>query len=109
MRDDRFREGLEKLLATVLGAPATAEPRVRRAAAQRSADLPAELSRLVERIHRTPYKVTAEDLDALRSRYSEDQLFEIIAAAAVGASQQRYLAGMRAIDEASSAREGEHK
>jgi hypothetical protein len=59
-----------------------------------------ELVTLVEKIRRHAYKVTDSDLDALRGRYTEDQLFEIVVAAAFGAAEERLAAGRRALDEA---------
>ena len=44
--------------------------------------------------------MTDEDLDALRDRYTEDQLFEIIVAAAFGAANDRIAAAHRALEEA---------
>jgi hypothetical protein len=44
--------------------------------------------------------VTDQDLDALRDRYSEDQLFEIIVAAAFGAAHDKVAAAQRALEEA---------
>jgi hypothetical protein len=50
---------------------------------------PPELAALVEKIRNCAYRVTDADLDALRAKYSEDQLFELIIAAAVGAAEHR--------------------
>jgi len=61
---------------------------------------PLELMDLVEKIRSRAYTVTDQDLDALRSRYSEDQLFEIIVAATVGAAQERLAAACHALEEA---------
>jgi alkylhydroperoxidase family enzyme len=44
--------------------------------------------------------VTDDDLAALRARYSEDQIFELVVAAALGAAETRLRAGMRALEEA---------
>ena len=44
---------------------------------------------LVRKIRSRAYTVTDEDLDALRERYTEDQLFEIIVAAAFGAANKQ--------------------
>jgi hypothetical protein len=61
-------------------------------------DLPPELASLVEKIGRHAYKVTPEDIDALKSKgYSEDQLFEITVSAALGAGLGRFERGMKAL------------
>jgi alkylhydroperoxidase family enzyme len=61
---------------------------------------PRDLVDLVEKIWSRAYVVTDQDLNALRTRYSEDQLFEIIVAAAVGAAQDRLAAACRALEDA---------
>jgi hypothetical protein len=71
-----------------------------RAAAARGADLPADLQPLVEKIHRHAYRVTDTDIETLQATYSDDQLFEIIVSAALGASERRLQAGLTALDEA---------
>jgi len=41
-----------------------------------------------------------EEIAALQARYSDDQLFELIVSAAVGASRKRLMAGLKALEEA---------
>jgi len=72
---------------------------VRRAAANGSG-VPADLDVLVEKIHRHAYKVTDEEIAALQATYGDDQLFEIIVSAALGASRRRLFAGLAALEEA---------
>jgi hypothetical protein len=59
---------------------------------------PPELLVLVQKIRDHAYKVTDADVDALRSRYSEDQLFEVIVAAALGAAEDRLKAALAAVE-----------
>jgi hypothetical protein len=59
-----------------------------------------DLRVLVEKIHRHAYQVTDEEIEALQARYGDDRLFEIIVSASVGASRQRLMAGLRALEEA---------
>jgi len=54
----------------------------------------------VQRIRSRPYAVTDQDLDELRTRYSEDQLFEIIVAAAFGTASEQVAAGHKALEDA---------
>ena len=61
---------------------------------------PQELMTLVQKIRSRAYTVTDQDVDALRSRYTEDQLFEIIVAAAFGAAQEQLSAARLALEEA---------
>jgi hypothetical protein len=82
--------------AALLGGPGGSPAELRQACAR--GEPPAELRELVEKIDRHAYRVTDEDLAALRARYSEDQLFEIIAASAFGAADRRLRAGLRALE-----------
>jgi hypothetical protein len=89
----------DRVLESVLQAPAETNPAIRRAAAD-GHGVPGELQGLVNKIHRHAYQVTDEDLARLRPRYADDQLFEIVVSAALGASESRLLAGLEALDEA---------
>jgi hypothetical protein len=71
-----------------------------REAAARRGELPPELAGLIEKIHRHAYRVTDEDLATLRAKYGEDELFEIIVAAAFGAADARLRAGLRVLEDA---------
>jgi alkylhydroperoxidase family enzyme len=55
---------------------------------------------LVEKIRSRASTVKDHDLDALRSRYTEEQLFDVIVAAAFGAARERLTAARRALEEA---------
>lgn len=61
---------------------------------------PAELAALVQKIRLHAYQVTDQDLDALRGRYTESELFEIVVAAAFGAAEERLAAGLQALEQA---------
>jgi len=95
---DRLRELKEATAAALLRGPGATPAELRQACARGEA--PTELRALVETIDRHAYEVTDEDLAALRAKYSEDQLFEIIVAAAFGAADRRLGAGLRALEEA---------
>jgi hypothetical protein len=92
---DRFASFRNATAAAVLQGPGATRAELRQAIANGSA--PPELTTLVQKIGSRPYAVTDEDLDALRARYSEDQLFEIIIAAAFGAAAERLAAAYRAL------------
>jgi hypothetical protein len=53
----------------------------------------------VDKIHRHAYKVTDEDMARVQAKYGDDQMFEIVVSAALGASAQRLLAGLDALGE----------
>ena len=95
---DRFRELKEATAAALLRGPGASPAELRQACARGEA--PEELRALVEKIERHAYQVTDEDIASLRAKYSEDQLFEIIVAAAFGAADRRLAAGLHALEEA---------
>ena len=59
---------------------------------------PVELAVLVQKIRDHAYRVTDADVDALRGRYTEDELFELIVAAALGAAEARLKAALAALE-----------
>ena len=61
---------------------------------------PADLAVLVAKIRDRAYTVTDADLDALRARYTEDQLFELIVAAALGAADHRIQRALAVVEDA---------
>ncbi len=96
----RYRENLTRLVDTVLSGPGKTTSELRRAVEARAgalsgrqgtdATVPDELSGWVEKVARHAYRTTDEDIESLRAAgYSEDQLFELTVAAALGASRAR--------------------
>ena len=96
---DPHASSRDAVLRTVLDGPGETDPSLRHAAAEGVA-VPDDLRVLVEKIHQHAYRVTDEEIAALQAKYSEDQLFEIIVSAAVGASRRRLMAGLKALEEA---------
>ena len=95
---DKFKALRDATANSVLDSPATTSPQLRRSVANGTP--PADLAALVQKIQSRAYTVTDEDLDSLRSTYNDDQLFEIIVAAAIGAASQRLAAAHKALEEA---------
>ena len=89
----------DRVFASVFDGPGESDAAIRRAAAD-GKNVPPELAALVDKIHRHAYKVTDDDLARLRATYSEDQLFEIVVSAALGAARQRLAAGLAALEKA---------
>ena len=89
----------DRVLEGVLQGAGESDPALRRAAAE-GRGVPADLQALVEKIHRHAYKVTDDDIERLQAKYGDDQLFEIVVSAALGASRQRLLAGLEVLEEA---------
>jgi alkylhydroperoxidase/carboxymuconolactone decarboxylase family protein YurZ len=96
--DDRFASFRNATAAALLKGSGATPDNLREAIAGGSA--PPELAALVQKIRSSPYAVTDQDLDALRNRYTEDQLFEIIVAAAFGAASDQIAAAHRALEDA---------
>jgi hypothetical protein len=71
-----------------------------RNAAANGSGVPADLRTLVDKIHRHAYKVTDEDIASAQAKYGDDKMFEIVVSAALGASRQRLVAGLNALEEA---------
>jgi hypothetical protein len=94
---DRFEHLRRKLEDAVLGSPGETAPALRRKAAQ-GVGLPAALAAFVDKVRRHAYRVTDEEVADLKAAgHAEDALFELMASAAVGAAQERFEAGMRAL------------
>ena len=93
---DRHREHLEALKRCVLEQPGTVPQALRQAASRNDgAALPDALRAYVDTVERHAYQVTDEEVEALKQAgYSEDQLFEITVAAALGAALRRLEAGL---------------
>lgn len=89
----------DRVLEMVLQSPGESDPAIRRAAAE-GAGVPSDLKILVDKIHRHAYKVTDEDIARAQVKYGDDQMFEIVVSAALGASRQRLVAGLKALEEA---------
>jgi alkylhydroperoxidase family enzyme len=90
-----FRLQAETRHAVVDG-PGSTDAALRRQVA--SGQPPLELATLVKKIFEHAYTVTDADVDALRHHYGEEQLFELIVAAAVGASEYRLEAALAALE-----------
>jgi alkylhydroperoxidase family enzyme len=96
--DDRFRTFRDATAASLLRAPATTPRELREAVA--NGQPPPELAALVQKIRTRAYTVTDQDIDALRSAFTEDQLFEIIVTGAFGAARERLSSALKAVEEA---------
>ncbi|HET9839926.1 MAG TPA: hypothetical protein VFR84_16990 [Candidatus Angelobacter sp.] len=96
---------VERVLSSLLESPGQTDTSLRRAVFDRvrlrNGKVPENLLVLLGRIADQPWAVNDEDISqALAAGYSEDQLFELILAAATGAGVRRLDAGLRAMEEA---------
>lgn len=108
---NRYLDLVERLKDSVLSGRGVTDPALRRAVEARSAhlggrpgapagEIPPDLREHVDRIALHAYEVTAEDIAALKAAgYSEDAIFEISLAAALGAGMSRLERGLAALRE----------
>lgn len=99
MIDDPHAVLRDRVRSNVIDGAAESDVSIRQAAAKGSG-VPADLQSLVDKIHRHAYKVTDEDVARVQAKYGDDDMFEIIVSAALGASWQRLQAGLNALDKA---------
>lgn len=100
MTPDPHAPLLEHVWLRVLHGPGESPGPLRLAAATGEGPLPADLAPLVEKIRANAWKVTDQDVARVQAVYGDDQLFEVIVSAAVGASRRRLDAGLRALEQA---------
>jgi len=66
-----------------------------------NAELTKPLSILIDKVVKYSYKVTDEDITAVKDAgFSEDQIFELVICAATGQATRQYNAGIVALDAA---------
>jgi hypothetical protein len=101
----RYESLQQQLLDKILHGPGAASKTLRRAVLERpqqlrtqSRDLPAPVAHYVDTVARHAYKITDADVTALRQAgHSDDAIFEITVAAAVGAAFHRLDRGLAAL------------
>lgn len=90
----RHAEELAALLQAVLESPAETD-RATRAAAYQSDELSPPLRKYVAKVRGESYRITDEDIQMLlRAGYSQDAVFEITVASALGAAMRRLEASL---------------
>ena len=89
----------DAVLESVIRGAGESDPSIRAAAAD-GVGVPADLEPLIDKVHRHAYKVTDEDVARAQAKYGDDQMFEIIVSAALGASRNRLRAGLKVLGEA---------
>lgn len=96
---------LEKAIAALLGEPGHTAQSLRQSVFDRvrfgTGQVPEAWTALVEKIAERPWSVNDEDFTQLfAAGFSEDQVYELLLAAATGAGMRRVDAGLRAMEEA---------
>jgi AhpD family alkylhydroperoxidase len=93
----RHGDAVEHLRHTVLEAPATTDPALRTAAAT-GGPLPEPCQSYAATVRDASYKITDTDIDRLTAAgHTEEEIFEITVAAAVGAAMHGFDAGRQAL------------
>ena len=96
----RHAEEVAALLRAVLESPAMTDPATRQAAYQ-GEGLPPPLHQYVAKVRGESYRITDDDVNTLLAAgYSQDMVFEITVATALGAAMRRLDAGLRVLREA---------
>lgn len=100
MPDPRSPEEIfTRLCERVRSGAGETTPEVRRAAAGLGTDgVPAAFAKLVDTIRKAAYRITDDDIVALRAAgLSDDEIFELTIATTVGVAQRRRASAMTAI------------
>ena len=93
----RYHRLIEELRAATLDGPGRLLPEQRQAAAG-GGELPPELAAWARKVRERAYTTTDSEVEGLlRAGHSEDELFEVTVAAALGAGLERFEAGLRAL------------
>jgi len=96
--NERLAALARRLRDNVLTHPGVTEPSLRQAVEAQADDIPPNLQSYIEKVARHAYKVTDNDIEALkRAGYSEDAIFELTICAAVGAANDRLERGLDAL------------
>jgi hypothetical protein len=89
----------KELAERVLHGPGKAGGDARRAAFDNEG-VPGSASALVDKIARTAWKVTDDDVAAVKRAHSDDEIFELAVCAAFGQATRQLEAALAALDEA---------
>ncbi|MBB1158630.1 hypothetical protein [Amycolatopsis dendrobii] len=94
---DEHEDPVENMRYSVFTAPAVTDPALRTAAATGDG-LPAPLQPFTEKVRDASYRLTDADFAELKTKYQEDEVYEITVAAAVGAALRSFDAGQQKLD-----------
>ena len=99
MVNDSYSALRDSVLQRVLDGEAESSAALRQATFE-GAGLSPDLKPLIDKVHAHAYKVTDDDVAKVQRAYGDDPLFEIIVSAALGASNKRLRAGLKALADA---------
>ena len=92
-----IRRHLDAVVKRILDGEGRASREVRKAA------FDAPSGPLLEKVARTAWKITDEDLAAAKAGQSEDEIFETVVCTAVGQARRQYDAALAALEKAGEA------
>jgi alkylhydroperoxidase family enzyme len=102
MGANNTRAAHQSLVDRVVRGPGRTTPHQRQAAFA-NADVDPGLQPLIGKVAATPTQITDADFDHARAAgFTDDQLFEVVIAAAVGQSTRMYESALAALDEAAA-------
>jgi alkylhydroperoxidase family enzyme len=91
---------MARLQHAVLFEPGTLSSHVRQAAASMASELPEVVYKYVQKVAKSAYTVTDEDVQLLlQAGYSEEAIFELTVSAALGAGLTRLKRGLASLEE----------
>lgn len=100
LQRDRHAAEIDAIKGDVITGPAVTERSAR--ARVLAGDSPRELAEFLERVRGASYRATGEDIDALkRAGLSEDEIYELTVAAAIGVALERLQIAMAGLRDAS--------
>lgn len=92
----RHADEIAALLQAVLTSPGATDPALR-GAAYRGDAVPGSLADYLVKVRTQSYRVTDDDVNRMTAGYSEDAVFELTIATALGAAHRQLEAGLRAL------------
>jgi hypothetical protein len=99
---EKWRELRERLLDAVLASRGVTEPGLRREVAGGGGP-GGPLGAMLGKLRRHAYRITDEEIAALRAAgESDDRLFELMLAASIGDAERRLAAGLAALEDGES-------
>jgi hypothetical protein len=86
-------------IARVLDGDGRTSPTIRRAAFEDPASAPEAVRALLVKVAEAAYKISDEDLAVVKAHLAEDEIFELVVAAAMGKAQRQLAVARAAIAE----------
>jgi hypothetical protein len=106
---DPYADLIDRLEHAVLFERGTLPPHVRQAAASTTGELPEVVSKYVQKVAKSAYTVTDEDVQLLlQVGYSQNDIFELTVSTALGAGLMRLKRGLASLEEGDNGATAQH-